>query len=679
MFAREGLVISRPTARQSAPFRPDIQGLRAVAVGAVVLYHAGLAAVPGGYVGVDIFFVISGFLITGQLISMIKARGRIPFGEFYAKRIRRIIPASFVVLALTTVASVLFLPPSTRPGALQDAIASALYVPNVLFAAQGSDYLAETAPSPFQHYWSLGIEEQFYLFWPLILLVGFIAVRKSITRLFWVVLALVVLSFITCVILTSTSQPAAFFLLPARAWELGVGALAAFAVHAGLINLNARSSAIGSWVGLVGIGASLVALNATTVFPGWAALLPVLSTALIIVCGSPRPGAGAGVLLSRAPMQKVGAWSYSIYLVHWPLLIIPQAAVGYENPLPLPLTLALGALSVPPAVLLYTYVENRFRHPLAGPVRSRRVIVLAALASLVFASTAAGLSAVQSTTPIASSRDAASQPLQVTPTGSTFVPANLTPTLRDAPDSIPETYDDGCHADFSVTEVQAGCIYGDEEADLDIVLFGDSHAAQWFPAVDAYATGSSYRLHNLTKSSCPSVDIEILHEQSPYAECEQWRQSALDYIEDLDPELVLLSNYGDVVPADSSTGLLGQWEAGLGSTLSALPESSRALVLADTPRHPASPLSCLSQHTEDANACDLLRAEGLDNEIVAIEKRAAAAGSNASFVDLNGYLCTETCPSIIGNLLVYRDEHHITTAFSRALAGPLGDELDKVK
>ncbi|MHA7155165.1 SGNH hydrolase domain-containing protein [Arthrobacter sp. TMN-50] len=244
---------------------------------------------------------------------------------------------------------------------------------------------------------------------------------------------------------------------------------------------------------------------------------------------------------------------------------------------------------------------------------------------------------------------------------------------------MPETYDDGCHADFAVTDVQSGCVYGDEEADLDIVLFGDSHAAQWFPAIDAYATGSSYRLHNLTKSSCPSVDIEILHEQSPYSQCEQWRRSALDYIEKLNPQLVLLSNYGDVAPADSSRGLLEQWETGLRSTLSALPESSRALVLADTPRHPASPLSCLSQHTEDANACDLSRAEGLDKELGAREERAAAQGTNSTFVDLNGYLCTEICPSIIGDLLVYRDEHHITTEFSLALAGPLGAELDKVR
>ncbi|WP_343212877.1 acyltransferase [Arthrobacter sp. H20] len=306
--------------------------MRAVAVGAVVLYHAGLPVVPGGYVGVDIFFVISGFLITGQLISMLQSRGRIPFGEFYAKRIRRILPASFAVLALTTVASLLVLPPSTRPGALQDAIATALYVPNVLFAAQGADYLAETAPSPFQHYWSLGIEEQFYLFGPLILLLGFIMVRKSIKRLFWVVLAIVVVSLALCVILTSDSQPAAFFLLPTRAWELGVGALAAFALHARLIHLSGRGAAVGSWVGVAGIAVALVVLNSGTVFPGWSALLPVLSTAAIIVCGGSQPAGGAGDLLSRRPLQKIGAWSYSIYLVHWPLLVIPQAALGYENP-----------------------------------------------------------------------------------------------------------------------------------------------------------------------------------------------------------------------------------------------------------------------------------------------------------------------------------------------------------
>ncbi|MBG6180190.1 peptidoglycan/LPS O-acetylase OafA/YrhL [Arthrobacter sp. CAN_A1] len=654
--------------------------MRAVAVGAVVLYHAGLGAVPGGYVGVDIFFVISGFLITGQLISMLKAGGRIPFGEFYAKRIRRIIPASFAVLALTTVASLLFLAPFTRPGALQDAIATALYVPNVLFAVQGSDYLAETAPSPFQHYWSLGIEEQFYLFWPLLLLLVFLLVRRSIKRLFWVVLALVIVSFILCVILTSTSQPAAFFLLPTRAWELGVGALAAFALHAGMVTLNARSSAIGTWAGLAGIGVSLVALNATTVFPGWAALLPVLSTALVIICGSTHPGAGAGLLLSRAPMQKVGAWSYSIYLVHWPLLIIPQAAVGYENPLPLPVTLALGVLSVPLAVLLYRHVENRFRHPsAAAPVRARRVILIAALTSVGFVGVATVIMALQGEVPLATDRDATSQPLLDGPAGSSFVPANLRPSLREAPDSIPETYATGCHADFPDTDVRKDCLFGDGDANRDMVLFGDSHAAQWFPAAEAYAAGNSYRLHNLTKSSCPSVDIGILHEQAPYSECEEWRQNALDYINELDPELVLISNYAEVDPTNTTDPLLAQWDAGLSSTLASLPASSHTVVIANTPRHAASPLACLSQNIESVATCDIPKAESIDEEIVAAEERAAAGYPNASFVDLNGYLCTETCPSIIGDLLVYRDEHHITTDFSLALAGPLGDELDQLK
>ncbi|MFD1845090.1 acyltransferase family protein [Arthrobacter flavus] len=654
--------------------------MRAIAVGAVVLYHAGLAVVPGGYVGVDVFFVISGFLITGQLISMLQAHRRIPFGEFYAKRIRRIIPASFAVLALTTLASLVFLPPSTRPGALQDAIATALYVPNVLFAAQGADYLAETAPSPFQHYWSLGIEEQFYLFWPLILLLGFLLVSKSIKRLFWVVLAIVTVSFVLCVIMTTTSQPAAFFLLPTRAWELGVGALAAFALHAGLIRLNGRTAAAGTWVGLAGIAVSLVVLNSGTVFPGWAALLPVLSTAAVIICGSASPAGGAGRVLGLRPLQKIGAWSYSIYLVHWPLLIIPQAAVGYENPLPLVVTLALGVLSVPLAVLLYRFVETRFRHPSAGaPARTGRVIATAAAASLAFVAVAAGLSAVQSSTPIATTRDAPAQPLQLSPTGSTFVPANLTPSLRDAPESVPGIYADGCHADFAATVVQADCVYGDSSAERDIVLFGDSHAAQWFPAVEAYAAANSYRLHNLTKSSCPSVEIGIMREESPYSECEEWHQSALSYINEVDPELVLLSNFGEVSPVDTSTGLLEQWEAGLRSTLAALPESSRAVVLADTPSHDASPLDCLSQNTEDATRCDLERTEGIDKEVVALEKRATAQENNSFYVDLNGYLCTNLCPSIIGDLLVYRDEHHITTEFSRALAGPLGDELDRVR
>src|SRR5690625_3280952 len=222
-----------PRAGKKSSFRPDVQGLRAIAVRLVVLYHAGLQTLSGGFVGVDVFFVISGFLITTHLLESLQTHGRIPFASFYAKRARRILPASLLVAGLTVVAAWLWMPPLLMTQVFEGAVATALYVPNILFAVEGTEYLAETSPSVFQHYWSLGIEEQFYLFWPAILAAGFWLARRSERRLLYGVAALTLVSFIACVVWMDISQSWTFFSLPTRAWELGVGGLLAFLMRMG--------------------------------------------------------------------------------------------------------------------------------------------------------------------------------------------------------------------------------------------------------------------------------------------------------------------------------------------------------------------------------------------------------------------------------------------------------------
>ena len=211
-------------------FRADIQGLRAIAVGLVLLYHAGVPGVPGGYVGVDVFFVISGFLISSHLLETIERDGRISFAQFYARRARRILPASFVVAGLTAVAVVAFFPPLGVERVLRDGLATVLYVPNIWFAAQNTDYLADHSPSPYQHYWSLGVEEQFYLLWPLILLLLALIVRRRRALVAGGIAVIAALSLAACIIMTQAQQPLAFFLLPTRAWELLAGALVGAAV-----------------------------------------------------------------------------------------------------------------------------------------------------------------------------------------------------------------------------------------------------------------------------------------------------------------------------------------------------------------------------------------------------------------------------------------------------------------
>lgn len=656
-------------------FRADIQGLRAVAVSMVVLFHSGVAVFSGGYAGVDVFFVISGFLITGQLLDLVGRPGRVSFAEFYAKRIRRIVPASFVVLALTALSAVLFIPPLDLSRVLKDAAATASYVPNIFFAVQGTDYLAETSPSPFQHYWSLGVEEQFYLFWPVFLAVAYAVSRKRPKRLLGILASASLLSFVLCLVLVQKSQPWAFFSLPTRAWELGVGGIVAMALANNLINIPRRVSQVIGAVGLSGILASCLMLNAETVFPGAATLLPVLSTAAVIVAGRREHFSPLARFFSLRVTQVMGKLSYSIYLVHWPLLVIPQASVGYENKLPLYVTLLIGLASVPIAILLNRYVEEPFRHKSKGrALRPWKTLGLTAAASLVIVGTAASANAFQNLAPIASTQLASASPPVQDPSGTPFVPANMTPTLREAALDNPKTYADGCHADFERTSAQTECVYGDRDSQRKVVLFGDSHAAQWFPALEDFALKNSLSLYNFTKSSCPSATIDVQRNNLDYIACNEWRANVINSIEGLKPEIVVISNFGEITPTVESDAVAAQWEKGLRETILLMPAETRTYVLADTPRHDFSPLSCLSRHTTSADTCSLSKESGTDIEVAEAEARAASA-SGAEFVDLTGFLCSRTCPGIIGNVLVYRDAHHMTETFSRSLSSPLAAAL----
>ncbi|NJC22527.1 peptidoglycan/LPS O-acetylase OafA/YrhL [Arthrobacter pigmenti] len=659
----------------AAGFRPDIQGLRAVAVLAVVIYHAGVSLVPGGYSGVDVFFVISGFLITSHLLSTLRDHGTIRLSDFYARRIRRILPAALTVLVLTALASVLLVPRVDVPGTLEDAAATALYMPNLLFAAQGTDYLAETSPSPFQHYWSLGIEEQFYLLWPAVLLGTFFLVRRSNRRLAAVIAALVAASFASGLVLLEVSPPWAFFSLPSRAWELGVGALAALALRHAAGRLSTAVGRVLIWSGLAGMLTGFVLLTSTTPFPGVAALLPTLSTAAVILGGSAAPHPA---LLTNRPMQAMGKWSYSLYLVHWPLLTIPQLAVGVEHPLPLAGTLALGALSVPLAILLHRYVEGPFRRgPARGNIRrTGPTLAMATAGSLVIAGSAYGAGLYIDRTPATAAQPAERKAGLPYPEGTPFVPSNVTPVLERAATSAPPTNGDGCHAPVKQTEPQAHCIYGNREATQDVVLFGDSHAEQWFAGVDRLARDNAMRLRTLTKASCPAVSISIERQGAPYTECDQWREGALQTIREVKPRLVVLGNYGRVTPVDDSKDLRKQWEEGLRATIDALPEGTEVVVMADTPFHDSAPASCLSRNIDDAAACDAEPEEALNASRAAVERRVAEE-TGARFLDMNKYLCAEHCPAIIGDILAYRDAHHLSEPMGEALAPRLAAELDK--
>ncbi|WP_424348240.1 acyltransferase family protein [Kocuria sp. CH-021] len=654
-------------------FRTDIQGLRAVAVLLVVIYHAGVTTFSGGYVGVDVFFVISGFLITTHLLESLDKHGSIQLGAFYAKRARRILPAAFTVLILTVAAAVIWMPPLQLDAVFKGAIATALYVPNMLFAQEGTNYLAETTPSVFQHYWSLGIEEQFYLIWPLVLLLLF-RVLKSERRIFWAVGGFVVASFLLCLVSMSVSQPWAFFSLPTRAWELGVGALVAFVMRSHTDQLASSFSGVFAWLGLAGLVVVAVTYDSTTPFPSYFAAAPVLATALVIVGGVGRIGPAR--LLSARPMQFIGLISYSLYLVHWPLLVVPQAAVGTNNPLPLSATLGLATLSVPLAYLLYRLVEDPARKAksLIGTGPHKSLLGVAGTSGLIVVIVGMSM-VVADRMPLHTNREAAPASQSEGPEGTNFVPANLTPTLRTASEDIPKIYGDGCHKDYGSTDTDP-CHYGANTNAPVVALFGDSHAASWFPSLHAMAEEGFLQLEIYTKSACHSASLPTQLNGAPYGACMEWRSGVLDRLRSTEPEVVLLTNYGNHYLRSGMVDSESAWANGLTETIKTLSEESNVAVIADVPDMGQSPSICLSAHLEDAQRCSRPLAAALNIKLLASEK-AAVEAVGGRYWDLSPYLCNRhACPPIIGNELVYRDAHHLTATFSETLREPLARELE---
>jgi len=719
--------------------RLDIEGLRAVALLLVLAFHAELGPFGGGYLGVDVFFVVSGFLITSLLLNELEQTGFLTLPAFWARRARRLLPASSLVIVFTLVAGAMVLDPLAVRDLAREALAAATFVINIVFAHRQSDYLAaQLPPSPLLHFWSLAVEEQFYLLWPLLLQLAAGYRRHKRLSVAFVIAVLWPLSFVACVRLTRSDQPWAFFSLPTRAWELLTGAalaLVADRLHRlpGLLR-----SAIG-WAGLVTILVTAVVYSTTTAFPGPAAVWPVLATAAVILAG-PIVRHGPIAVLRLRPLTWIGARSYSIYLWHWPFLVLATARFG---PLSAEERLATTLASVAVAAATYKVLEDPVRHSKWLAAKARRGLMMggglimvsvttsalvvtsapslvgagAAVAPVVINSTAppttaaggvrivappptaaaaiapAGTDAVGAadtlpppeaalvptsistsapppvatappTTQLSSDQLAAINVKNLTAGTLTHdVPANLRPSLRQVRSDLPAIYHDGCHLDPAVT-VPPPCVFGDPASATTVVLFGDSHAAQWFPAMEDLATRHHWRLVVMTKKGCPTASISVF---SPIVnrelrECDPWRSNVIKRIAAEHPALVVMSSYryrqtgawAGIEPNEA-------WRRGLGTTLDALaPLTRQVLVLGDTPTPAHDVPSCVSAHLRDVARCIAARRDAVHDDRLSVEREVAAA-HRAAFISTSNWLCSPTdCPVIVGDLLVYRDANHIT-------------------
>ena len=554
------------------------------------------------------------------------------------------------------------MPKQTLPDVLADAGAALAYIPNVAFAIEGTDYFAEDAlVSLFQHYWSLGVEEQFYLFWPLVMLLGWrVAQRGSRWALLGWVTAMTGLSFALGFFLTRANETLAFFLLPSRGWELGAGAvLAVVLLKFPEFRLPRRVNTALIWAGLALIAATLLLVDSSMPWPGWRAAIPVIATALVVVGGS---HGSANIVLGSRPLQFFGTISYSLYLVHWPLLVLPAQALLLTEPLPLWAGLLLALAGVPVAWLLWRFVEEPGRRatswwgqrtwrPLAVAVTG---FVLAVVLAFPLAAWVRGL-------PIDGGNPAPPFSVSTLPDGTTFVPSNMQPSLRESFDDRSHIFEDGCNVDQTESELRT-CRYGENERAPLIVLFGDSHAAHWFPAFESLARDGAIRLELQTRNSCSTADERGTRNSSTELNCVTWREQSIARINEIKPDAVVIANFSQrrVLQFDD-------YAAALSKVIGQLDPSFKKFLISDTPEQSALPSVCLSQFVDNALACATPRDDALSARAATAE-RVAAQVSGSELVDINDRLCADRCPLIFGDTLAYRDTSHLTETFAAALA-----------
>lgn len=711
-------VLATPADGEAPGFRADIEGLRGIAVALVVLFHAGLA-MPGGFIGVDVFFVVSGYLITGLLVREFERSGGISFSNFYARRIRRLLPAATVVILVVLAASLVVVGPLDQPTVMRDGAASALSIANIRFALADGNYFATIGqPSPFLHFWSLSVEEQFYLVWPALLLI----VSRGGRRRVGMVLAVVLVgSFALNVVFTGMASAWAFYSLPTRAWQLALGGLL---VVAGTASARPTRVAVGlaGWVGLVGLVVAAMVFDDRTPYPGIAALAPALAAAALIASGGVRWGAGA--LLTIPPVRFLGRISYSLYLWHWPILVLAPLALGTAFPVEGRVGLVVATVAI--AWLSWRFVEEPFHHGRISVRLGRRPAIATGVAALaimaivgvglgirsdhaldgmalgaeptktpspsVLASPSptpgptgsAGPSPTASAGPTASPEPSPSpEPLltwrdivDARPPDPIALTTDVRPTITKARTDSEPLYRDRCASQVDDVHPRS-CVYGDPSGVFTVALVGDSHAGAWFPAVEALALERGWRLVPYVKLSCPFLDMRVEHLDTSieYTGCAAWREEVLGLLASNPPDLTIVAmSHRGIFPLLAVDRTVERQAQAIARSISRIP--NRVVIMVDTPRTGVDIPACIADHTADVRPCAISRAVGFTSLFGVREERAATL-SGAGLVDLIPSICPAMpCQVVRNGMILYRDNHHLTATFGRSLAHALGIALE---
>ncbi|MET1053202.1 MAG: acyltransferase family protein [Mycetocola sp.] len=685
-------VITRPADLQTTvpskrDLRADIQGLRAFAVVMVILDHL-FHRPSGGFVGVDVFFVISGYLITSHILRELDRSGRLSLSGFYRRRVRRIAPAATLVIVVTVAASALLLPRSRAISIAIDGVWAFFFGANWRSMLVGTDYFQlGQLPSPLQHYWSLSVEEQFYFVWPLLTMLVFtLALRRIGTprsaqvATIAVFSVLVAVSFIWAMIETTTNPTAAYFSTFSRAWELGIGAtLAAVSMRPWRIPFAVR--VVLAWFGTVGLVVSVFWIDAASVFPAPTAALPVLATAAVIAAGigetDSRYGWALWPLTNRVSVY-IGSISYSLYLWHFPVIVLLASFLPIDSRRYYVVAIALIVLT---SVLSFHLVEqpvrkSRWLMPKTSPPResakrSRTPVVLAAAASAALL-VVLGLGAARLATPDPS-------PPAVTTSSECFgadaAPGaggacavtdplsidQVTPTLDELPDDTAGGY--------SCWRQKGGelktCTFGSTSPDaLRVALVGDSHAAAMLPAFLERAADMDWSLDTYLGFGCQWRD------QNTGSDCDAVADETQDRLLSGEYDVVITTAARWAVADASPESFSDRWKA-VAAT------GAKVVAVKAVPIVPESTYACLSRIGVDLNDCTTPLEEANSTDDVQIE---AAARADASVVDMTDFYCDDmACPAVIGDVILYRDSAgHISGTYMKTMAPYLVERIQKV-
>ncbi len=639
-------------------FRPDIEGLRAIAVLLVVAAHAGVPWLAGGFVGVDVFFVLSGFLITGKLVEEATTTGRIRLLAFYVRRLRRLLPALLLMLLVIGLASTWLLSPSEQSAQFFVAQMAALWLSNFHFALGNIDYFAAGSETNlYLHTWSLGVEEQFYLVWPTLVL--WLLIRgseRSESRLKLGMLVVLVVSLLACIALTQTEPLLAFYMMPLRAWQFAAGALVWLIFARDAQRLIPSITRVAPVLGFLGLALILCCggwLDKQRAYPGAWAILPTLGAMLVVLAGSPSAGQrGVHNLLALPVLQWLGRISYSWYLWHWPVLLLGDALNGNQTPTYRAL---LVAISLVCAVVSHTLVEaplRRWKQWLAFP----RTAALASVAGM------AGIGLLSNIWTQQAELALRSPQLQ------RYAAAKM---------DAPTIYRMGCDDWYRNAHVRI-CQFGNAAAKHSAVLIGDSHVGQWFPAVQKALDDTAWRLLVITKSSCPMVDEPFFYTRigREYTECSQWRDDAIERIRNMRPDVVIFGS------ADAGF-TQQQWIEGTTRILEQLsPASGRIFLLVDTPTLPFNGPDCLMRNAQRPewlrrlSMCSTPAASPRSAEIQRWLQAAAEHFPNAHLLNMNALVCPDDlCRAELNEHTVYRDNQHLSANFAGSLAPAMRQAL----